>query len=312
MLQEVLDLQVNGFAGVDFSSPALTLEQIGQVSLRLGERGVTGYLATVVTSPLEVYRRNLPLLARACREGGPGARLVGIHLEGPFLSPEDGARGAHDPCWIRPPDVALCEELAAAAGGYLRLVTLAPDQTGALHLIEHLAARGITVSLGHHLADAACLREAVAAGARACTHLGNGIPNLLPRHPNPIWDQLAEEQLMIMVIPDGQHLPRSFLWVVFRAAGLDRVIAVSDAAPPAGLPPGTYRLWGQEVVLEPDGKLWNPRGNHLAGSSSDLPSCLRRLVEWKLVAEQQLARLASDNPRKLLGRASAAESDGLR
>lgn len=301
MQSEVLDLQVNGFAGVDFSSPDLTLEQVRRVNHRLAERGVTGYLATLVTSPPEVYRRNLPLLARACQETGEGARLLGIHLEGPFLSPRDGARGAHDPRWIRPPDLALSEALEEAADGRLRLVTLAPDQPGALPLIEHLTARGVTVSLGHHLADAALLHEAVAAGARACTHLGNGIPNLLPRHPNPLWDQLAEERLMVMVIPDGHHLPRSFLWVVFRAAGLDRVIPVSDAAPLAGLPPGTYRLWGQEVLLEPDGKLWNPRGNHLAGSSSDLSTCLRRLVTWNLVTERDLPRLASHNPRKLLG-----------
>jgi len=295
-----VDLQVNGYLGVDFSAPGLRLEQVCRVGNDLRRRGVTGFLATLVSSPEEVYRQNLSVLARACREQGDRGPLLGIHLEGPFLSPADGARGAHDPRWISQPEASRFDGWQEAAEGWIRLVTLAPERPGALSLIEYLNGQGVAVSLGHHLADLACIREAAEAGASACTHLGNGIPQYLPRHPNPLWDQLAEERLMVMVIPDGHHVPWSFLRVVLRAAGLARVVAVSDAAPPAGLSPGRFTLWGQEVVLEASGKLWNPAENHLAGSSKNLAECVEQLLSWQLASESEADLIAAENPRRLL------------
>jgi N-acetylglucosamine-6-phosphate deacetylase len=228
--------------------------------------------------------------------------LLGIHLEGPFISPEDGARGAHPRQHVRLPSCELFDRLRGLAGGHVSLLTLAPELPGAFELIRHARETGVVVSLGHHLGDREVIERACAAGATAATHLGNGIPNRLPRHPNPLFDQLDEERLWAMLISDGHHVPDAFIRVVLRVKGLERFIVVSDAAPVAGLAPGRYESLAQEVVLEESGLLWNPREGHLVGSSACLLDCVNRLAAATSLGEAELWRAAHDNPLELIGR----------
>jgi len=297
-----VDLQVNGWGGVDFSAPGLTLEAVGRVADELARRGTSAFCPTVVTGPLEVMEANLALLAQACAEAGLADRLAGIHLEGPFISPQDGARGAHPRAHVKAPSVELLEQLIGRARGRIALLTVAPDQPGAEALIRFAVGRGIAVSIGHHVADGPAIERARQAGARACTHLGNGIPNLLPRHPNPIWEQLADDGLAAMVVADGHHLPSSFLKVVHRVKGNAKLVLVSDSAPIAGLPPGRYVTMGQEVVLENDGRLWNPAGSHLVGSSACLADCVARACAVLGLSDDDARVIARDNPLRLIGR----------
>jgi len=295
-----VDLQVNGFLGVDFSSPELDVEQVRRVVIALLDRGTAAFCPTVVTSRLESYEHTLPVLARAMEEPDLAPHLLGIHLEGPFLSPEHGARGAHPKKHLHPPSVNLYEKLRALASDRICLLTLAPELPGALELIRHARRTGAQVSLGHHIADRDTIARACEYGATAVTHLGNGIPNQIARHPNPLWDQLDEDRLSAMLIVDGHHLPDAFVRVVARVKGPDRLIVVSDAAPVAGLAPGRYEVLEQEAVLEESGRFWNPRENHLIGSSASALECVNRLAAVSSFTEAELWRVGRDNPLSLV------------
>jgi N-acetylglucosamine-6-phosphate deacetylase len=295
-----IDLQVNGFLGIDFSAPGLDLEQVRTVVFALRERGTVSFCPTVITAPMDVYEQNLPILARAMSEPDLAPHLLGIHLEGPFISPRDGARGAHPAQHTQLPSIPTFERLQKLAAGHVSLVTLAPELPGAEELIRYVRSSGSTVSLGHHLADYAAIARACDNGAVASTHLGNGIPNHLPRHPNPLWDQLDEQRLTAMLIVDGHHVPGSFVRVVVRLKTSRRVIVVSDAAPIAGLPPGNYETLGQEVILEPSGRIWNPRGNHLVGSSACMMDCMNHLASLNILSEAELWQVGYHNPLELI------------
>jgi N-acetylglucosamine-6-phosphate deacetylase len=214
----------------------------------------------------------------------------------------DGARGAHDRRFAVSPSFEVFDELEELCGGWLALVTLAPELDGSMKLIRRISEQGVVVSLGHHMADGETIRKASLEGAKSITHLGNGLPNLLPRHPNPIWDQLDDDQLVPMLITDGHHIPDSFIRVVAHLKGACKFIVVSDSAPVGGYPPGTYQALGQEVVLEESGKLWNPVGNHLVGSNACMTECMNHLASLELLTEDELWQVGLDNPLKLLSR----------
>ena len=294
-----VDLQVYGYLGVDFSHPGLTVADVRRVTEALVARGTEAYCPTVITSPLAAYRAVLPVLAAAMAEPDLRGHLLGIHLEGPFITPQ--ACGAHRQSLIRKPDAALFDRWQELAGGHIRLLTLAPEQEGATALIRHVVRRHVVVSLGHHLADKPAIDRAVDAGAACCAHLGNGIPGLLPRHPNPIWAQLADDRLTGMFIADGHHLPPEFVSVALRAKGLDHTILTSDAAPVAGLPPGEYHTMGTTVVLEKTGRLSVKGESSLAGSSATLAECVAWMRTWSGVGDEALTRMARTNPLRLLG-----------
>jgi len=296
-----VDLQVNGFGGVDFSSPDLTQEDFLRACRRLFSAGTAAFLPTVITSSAETYRRNLPLIAAAMALPEFRGHLPGIHLEGPFISREPGAVGAHDPESVRPPSIEFFDQLCEWAGGTVRLLTLAADQPGAAELARHAAGRDVRVSLGHHLAVDADLQRLADAGACALTHLGNGLPNMLPRLANPIWAGLAEDSLTAMIITDGHHLPRAALTAIVRAKGANRLIVVSDAAPLAGLPPGRYTTLGNEAVLEPSGLLHNPAKGCMVGSSATIFQCMNHLASLKLLTPAELIRVGFCNPLRLIG-----------
>ena len=299
-----IDLQVNGFLGVDFSAPDLGLQQIRDVTAALLDRGTSAYCPTLVTSAPGVFERNLPILAEAMRDADLRPHLAGIHLEGPFLRPP--SNGAHALRWLAPPDAARFDAWQRLAGGAIRILTLAPEAPGAVELIRHAARQGVVVSLGHHLADDDDIARAVDAGATLCTHLGNGIVNTLPRHPNPIWTQLAEDRLSACFIADGHHLPAAFLRVAWRAKGRERFIVVSDSAAIAGLPPGPYRYMGSDVEIEPSRRIvvaGSAAGGSptLAGSSSTLADCMRHLASLGDWTDDDLLQIGRRNPARLLG-----------
>jgi N-acetylglucosamine-6-phosphate deacetylase len=247
-----IDLQVNGFAGVDYNSAAIPPEEIARSLQVLFSTGVTRFYPTVITGAPEDMRAALANLARARESLADGEAMDGFHVEGPYISPDDGPRGAHPRRWVRKPDVDEFHRWQQAAGGKVRLVTLAPEWPEAPRYIEALAGTGVVISIGHTNASGAQIADAVSAGATMSTHLGNGAHQTLKRHPNYIWEQLAEDRLSASFIVDGVHLPAAFLIPALRAKGIERSVLVTDASSPAGAKPGRYTLGEQAVDLTPD------------------------------------------------------------
>lgn len=296
-----VDLQVNGYRGVDFSDPQLTDDEVVTAWRGLVADGTAIMLPTMITSAEQVYANNLPRLARLAGLPEFAVHIAGFHLEGPFLCPREGAAGAHNPAWMQAADQLSLERLQGYAGGRIRLLTLAADLPGAAALIAQARRQGIVVSLGHHLADAAELAQAVAAGATALTHLGNGLPHLVGRHHNPLHAGLAEDGLQAMVIGDGHHLPWSLVRIILRTKGLQRCILVSDASPLAGLPPGDYPCFGAVARIAADGRLFIPATGYLAGSSSTIRQVVNASRTALGLDDAACTALAVTNPLALLG-----------
>ncbi len=255
-----------------------------------------------MTDSLEAMCGRLEAVARACREDAALARAAPcVHIEGPFLSPEDGPRGAHPAEHVRPASEAEFERLQRAAEGRIGLVTLAPEVPGALELARELCSAGILVAIGHTAAAPEAIREAIAAGARLSTHLGNGAHAALPRHPNYIWEQLADDRLWASLIPDGHHLPPSVVKCMVRAKGLERTVLVSDAVDLAGLPPGAYEFLGRPVEMLPSGRINLAGTPYLAGSSLCLLEGVWNAAQFAGIPLGQAWQMASENPWRVLG-----------
>jgi N-acetylglucosamine-6-phosphate deacetylase len=292
-----VDLQVNGYVGIDFSSKELTAEQVAQAARELVARGTAAFLPTIITNPAATFERNLPLIARVMDTDEFRARLLGFHIEGPFISPTPGAVGAHDADSVVEPDVAMLDMMIEASGGRIKILTIAPETPGAEELTRHAVAKGITVSLGHHLGLEGDLDRVAKAGAKALTHLGNGVPPMLARHPNPIWAGLADDRYTAGLITDGHHLPPSFIKTALRAKGVEKVFVVSDSVATAGMPPGRYG----STVLEESGKLHMPDRGVLAGSSANMLECMNHLASLGLLKLEELMAVCRTNPLRLIG-----------
>ncbi len=300
-MRGLVDLQVNGHKGVDFSGDDLTKEDFARACRQLLAAGTTAFLPTLITSPARIYERNLPLIADVLDQQEFRGRVLGVHLEGPFISREDGARGAHTAEWVRKPDISYLETLIRLANGRIRLLTIAADQDGAEDLSRYATAHGIIVSLGHHMATEQDLDRLIEAGAKALTHLGNGVPALLDRHSNPVWAGLANDGLSATVIADGHHLPAALLKTILRTKGPERCIVISDASPLAGMPPGKYRSMGANVALTENGRLYDPATGYMAGSSATMPQCVDYLRTLDLLDADDLVRVCFTNPLRLIG-----------
>jgi N-acetylglucosamine-6-phosphate deacetylase len=296
------DLQVNGGLGVGFNDPDLTAAGVRAVADECRRRGCGRFLPTVITDHPDAIERSLRTLAAAVA-GDPAlaAMVPGFHLEGPFISPADGYRGAHPARHVCDPSWDLFARWQDAAGGRIRLVTLAPERPGALALIERLTAAGVVVALGHTAADAVTISTAVSAGARLSTHLGNGLPATLPRHANPLWPQLADDRLRATVIADGHHLPADVLTCIARVKTSDRLVLVSDASPLAGLPAGNYELWGRDVEVTAAGRVALAGTPYLAGSGGFIDGCVAGAVRHGGLTVAEAVLAASVRPRELLG-----------
>jgi len=302
VLPGLVDFQVNGYAGADINRPDLGTAGVGRLVRAMHSVGVTRFCPAVCTQGHGRMASALRTIDQACRsEPGIARAVAGIHLEGPYISPEDGPRGAHPLEHVRPPDWNEFEAFQGAAGGRIRLVTLAPEQPGAMGFIRHLVATGVVVAIGHTTAAPEAIREAVAAGARLSTHLGNGAHAVLPRHPNYIWEQLAADELSASIIVDGHHLPPSVVKTFVRAKGVERTILISDAVALAGMPPGDYDWLGMRVTLTPDRRIGLAGTPYLAGSALDLASSLGKVMAYAGVTLAEAVIMASANPARLLG-----------
>jgi N-acetylglucosamine-6-phosphate deacetylase len=294
-----IDLQVNGFAGVDYCSPTAPHHEIARSIRALFSTGVTRFFPTVITGSPESMTRALSNLAAAKESLQEGPAMAGFHVEGPYISPEDGPRGAHPPHWVRAPDLNEFRRLQEAAHGEIRLMTLSPEWPEAPRFIESLTREAVAVSIGHTQASAAQIADAVSAGATLSTHLGNGAHSVLPRHPNYIWDQLADDRLAASFIVDQIHLPDAFLKVALRAKGVERALLVTDAVAPAGCPPGAYTLGEVDVELHEDGSVRLRGGARLAGSALRMD---RALANAKRIADLSWCdaiTLATRNPARV-------------
>ena len=298
-----VDLQVNGYAGVDFNAPGLTVEAVKAVTERLNADGTAMFLPTLVTGDPEMLISTVRTVMAARRRYGDVERSIpGFFMEGPFISDRPGAVGTHPVEWVRPPDLALFERFQDAAEGLVKMVNVAAEVPGMPAFVRELTARGVTVTLGHQLAKSPeDIEECIAAGARAFTHLGNGIPNEINRHDNIIFTALTEDRASVMFIPDGHHLPDTMLKLYFRAVPLRRLIAVSDAQYPAGMPPGEYDVCGAHARLEPNGLLWNPARNCLVGATTPIARMMTLLQERIGLTEAECLQIGRDNPRELVG-----------
>ncbi|KAB7528151.1 amidohydrolase family protein [Flagellimonas olearia] len=298
----LVDLQVNGYKGIDFNSGNLTKEEVAKVVQCLWEVGVTTFYPTLITNSDENIKNALRAIVEACEEDKlVNGSIGGIHLEGPFLSAEEGPRGAHPLEHIKDPDWELFKAWQEYAKGRIKLITLAPEREGTYDFIEKCAASGVLVSIGHTEATPEQIKDAVKAGARMSTHLGNAAHLNLPRHPNYIWEQLASDDLWISLIADGFHLPESVLKVFIKVKPENSVL-VSDCTQFAGLPPGTYTSHiGGAIELGKEGRLFmkkNPR--LLAGSAQSLVNCIDHLVNSGLVPLSVAWRMASEKPLELM------------
>jgi len=295
-----VDLQINGNFGVDFSDPELTEDQFMVAAEHIFQSGTDVFLPTLVTSSRAVYFHNLPVIRRACEKHGILEQVPGVHLEGPFISPKPGAVGAHRICDVREPDPAFLQEIMECSGNYVKLLTVAAEQPGVESLIRYAAGAGILVSCGHQLAGPEDLAKVAQAGACLLTHLGNGCPNTVDRHHNVILAGMTCDELIAMIITDGHHLSPELIRCFFRVKGTDRLIVTSDAAPIAGLPPGRYRTWGNDAVLEPSGLYHNPKKGCLVGSSASMKDCADYLRSLGIATEEEILKMTRDNSLRLL------------
>ncbi len=295
-----IDLQVNGCAGVDYNSPTTPADEIARSVAALHSTGVTAFLPTIITGAPEAMAGALRNLARAKEHlGNAAASIEGFHVEGPSISPDDGPRGAHPKEWVRVPDFDEFRRWQDASQGQVRLVTLSPEWPGAPAYIGRLAREGVVVSIGHTKATSEQIQAAVGAGATLSTHLGNGAHATLPRHPNYIWEQLAEDRLAASFIVDGHHLPLSFLRVAVRAKGVERTVLVTDAVAPAMCAPGEYRLGEVDIELRADGRVTLRGGERLAGSSLRVDRAIGNVMRMTGVSLAEAVTMATRNPGRV-------------
>ena len=297
----LFDLQINGCLGISFNSPTLTAEQVRTAVDECRRHGIGGLLPTLVTNSFEAIAHGFTTLRQACeKDGNVAAAVPGFHLEGPYICPDDGPRGAHPREHVRDPDFDEFRRWQDAAGGRIRLVTVAPEQRGGLKFIEQISRLGIVVAIGHTAATPAQVRDAISAGARLSTHLGNGSHAVLPRHDNYVWEQLAADDLWASLIPDGHHLPASLIKVIVRVKTPARSIITSDASSLAGMPPGRHAQWGTELEVLPGGKVVVPGTPFLAGSGVFTDACVGHMIRTTGISLRDAIDMAGARPRELL------------
>ena len=299
----LIDLQVNGYAGQEFSSPNLDVPKVAAVVAAMNPFGVTRFCPTVTTQSFDVIHHALKTIATACAESPELAhQICGIHLEGPCISREDGPRGAHPLEHCRAPDFEEFERLQEAAGGRIRILTLSPEYDTAPPFIRKVTEQGVIVSLGHTAATPDQIRAAADAGARMSTHLGNGCHAVLPRHRSYLWEQLADDRLTAGLIVDGHHLPPGLVKTFLRAKTPQRCVLVSDMAGQAGLPPGRYPGNLCDVEILADGRLVVAgQTEFMAGASFPLGDGVANVMRFASLSLAEAVALASEQPAQLLG-----------
>lgn len=307
-----VDLQVNGYGGQEFSSTALTPEGVADIVRKHWAFGVTALCPTLTTQRFECLVHGMRAVDFACQHFADIAHsIIGIHLEGPYLSSEDGPRGAHPREHCRRPTWEEFQHLQEAAGGRIRLLTMSPEFPESAAFIARVSAHQVVVAIGHTAANGEQIQAAVEAGARLSTHLGNGAHGMIRRHPNYIWHQLAEDRLMASLIVDGQHLPPEVVKSIVRAKSPERCILVSDVSGLAGLPVGPHASMGGEVELLADGRLVVAGQQQLlAGATQPIGLGIANVMRFAGVGLPQAVAMATVHPHQLLGHAGGTLRPG--
>jgi N-acetylglucosamine-6-phosphate deacetylase len=300
-----IDLQLNGYGGYDFNGGSWhtgseTAHEIAPIISLAARAGTPLICPTIYTDSHDAIAGSLSALASALEEDASLAAAVpGIHLEGPYLSSEDGARGAHPLPHVCDPSWEEFLQFQEAAAGRIKILTLAPERPGALPFIEKVAGSGVVVAIGHTAASPQTIRDAVRAGATMSTHLGNGAQSMLPRHPNHIWEQLASDDLTASVIFDGHHLPPAVARVFARVKGPERLALVSDAVSIGGLPPGIYSGGRYEILST--GKIVLAGTPYLAGAGHLMDTCVANALRFTDLSLPEAIRSATAVPARILG-----------
>ena len=306
MLPGLIDLQINGYNGHDLNSGSVDASEVEALSDSLCQVGIAAYLPTLITASEQDLCQRLSAINQAQQSLPRSRRMIaGIHVEGPSISRKDGPRGAHPLEHVRPPTINEFDRWQEAANGLIRMITIAPEVEGAIAYIRQIAERGVCVALGHCDATEDDIQRAVDAGARMSTHLGNGIASTIPRHPNAIWAQLAEDRLSASLILDGFHLPCSTARSMIRAKGIERVILISDSVKFAGMAPGQYSSTiGGNVDVSKDGRVSIAGTPYLAGSGKSLLDVVVGFSKFVGLPISHAITMATHNPAKFLRRSS--------
>ncbi len=302
----LVDLQVNGYMGVSFTDQSISVEDVRIATRALWKDGVTSYLPTLTTLDHERLLKSFTLMAEAMKDDEIGMSIPGFHLEGPYISPVKGYRGAHFKQYIRLPEWNEFSEFQKAADNGITLITVAPELEGAIPFIEKCIDMGVVVSLGHHNGSPEIIDQAVDAGASLSTHLGNGCANMINRHHNPLWPQLANEKLSISIITDGAHLTRDEVKIFYKVKGNLQTILVSDVVSLAGLPPGIYVDEGDTLLLTKDVVKF-PAEDVLYGAAQPISRCVGNIMRFTGCTLKDAIQMASTNPAQLMGLSEIGE-----
>ena len=294
-----IDVQVNGYAGVSFTDKGLTVEGVEKATKGLWKEGVTTYLPTIITADGEIIRENLATLNKSLEVKKLSKSIPGFFLEGPYISPIDGFRGAHNADFVRLPDWQEFETFIKASEGNIIKTTVAPELEGAMDFIDQCRKSEIVVAIGHHNGSAEQIHEAAQRGAWISTHLGNGCANMIHRHNNPLWAQMADDRLTPTIIADGFHLNPDELSVFYKVKGPHNLLLISDITMLAGLPPGEYDWNGKKVLLTPEGKLRLPDLDVLAGASFSIRKGIGNMMKYTGCTLEEAIQMASLNQARM-------------
>lgn len=297
----MVDLQVNGFSGIDFNVESISSEDMDTALYSMLRTGVTCCLPTFITASFEVLEKRFLALDAAISQSKLGPMMVpGYHLEGPFLNPGDGYAGCHPPQDMRAASIKFVEELESKLDRPILYVTVAPEQDDTIEFIEWAVSKGKIVGAGHTGMSYDVLQKAMAAGIHMTTHLGNGAPQMLPKLDNVILNQLAEDDLKASFIADGFHIPKNILKMFIRTKTIDQSILVTDAVTCTGAEPGIYKVAGMEVELSEEGFVQVPGSKYLAGAALMMHNAVKNVVNWDIVSFEEAIQMASANPLALL------------
>ena len=296
-----IDVQVNGYAGVSFTDEGLTIDGVSRAMRGLWQEGVTTFLPTIITASADITIKNLQMLRTSLDDKIIAKSIPGFFLEGPYISPIDGFRGAHNAAFVRLPDWNEFNGFMKASDNKILKVTVAPELEGSMDFIDQCVANEIMVAIGHHNGNAAQIHEAAAHGARISTHLGNGCANTIHRHDNPLWPQMADDRLTPTIIADGFHLTPDELTVFYKVKGVDNLMLISDITELAGLPPGEYNWNGKKVLLTPEGKLRLPEQDVLAGASFSIRKGIGNMMKFTGCSLEDAIQMASTNQARMFG-----------
>lgn len=298
----LFDLQANGFAGVDFQRADLTPDQLRRAVDGLRRHHMHRILLTLITDEIDSLCRKLERIEEfRARDATVAETIAGYHIEGPYLSPKPGYCGAHPPDRMKAPDLREFERLQGAAGGRIRVITIAPEWRGSDEFTAECARRDVCISLGHTDASEADIDRAIAAGARLCTHLGNGCPSEMHRHDNITQRLLARDELIACFIPDGIHIPPHALKNFFRAKPPGKVILTTDCMAAAGAPRGRYSIGRLEIEVGEDRVVRHPGETTLAGSALTLEKGVSNFSRWTGMPETEAWHCASTAVAELFG-----------